>query len=167
MLGDLADAALQTIFDLAATSPHLATDRRTTTMASNDTSNVTPLPANEVDFDLDAYLEQKAEATGKPAHEGSFRHMAKEWTFTLPAYADKDWNRKLSELEDDDDAESDDIARHYLGDDQFDAYIDAGGSAISAMTAVGRAIAAEQKKSMTSSGRPTRRSRSSAKRRNK
>lgn len=131
---------------------------------ADDNATVTPLPANDVDFDFDAYLEQKAEATGRPADQGTFRHRGKEWTFTHPAYASDEWSARLESLEDDEDAEVRDLAEHYLGEDQFQEYVDAGGTAMTAVTCVGRAVQAEQRAGMRN-GRPTRRSRSSGKRR--
>ena len=132
----------------------------------DNNSNVTPLPANDVDFDMDAFLEQRAEATGRAADQGSFRHKGQDWSFTHPAYASDEWSKQLEDLEGDEDANVRDLAAHYLGEEQFERYLEAGGTAMTAVTAVGRSVAAEQKQGM-SNGRPTRRSRSSGKRRNK
>lgn len=133
---------------------------------NNTSSNVTPLPGSDVDFDMDAFLEQRAEATGRAADQGSFRHKGEEWSFTHPAYASDEWSKQLEELEEDEDANVRDLAQHYLGEEQFDRYLKAGGTAMTAVTSVGRSVAAEQKQGMTG-GRPTRSSRSSGKRRRK
>lgn len=132
-------------------------------MPDND-NTVTKLPGVDVDFDMDAFLEQRAEATGRAADQGSFRHKGQEWHFTHPAYASDEWSRQLEELEEDEDANVRDLAQHYLGEEQFARYLEAGGTAMTAVTAVGRSVAAEQKQGM-SGGRPTRSSRSSVKRR--
>lgn len=109
------------------------------------------------DIDMDAILAQREEATGS-ADTFAFTFKGQRWTAKHPLLADDEWNEQLRELNG-----NVDVAVHYMGEEQYDKFVEAGGYAgvvIFAVREEARRMADE-----TADGRPTRSSRSSAKRR--
>ncbi len=105
---------------------------------------------------MDAILAQREEATGS-ADTFGFVFKGERWTAKHPLLADDDWNDELQDMQ-----ETIDVAAHYMGAEQWDKFVAAGGFAgivIFAVREEGKRMAGEV------DGRPTRSSTSSAKRR--
>ncbi|QWF78701.1 hypothetical protein [Amycolatopsis sp. CA-230715] len=108
-------------------------------------------------IDIDAILAQREEATGS-ADTFSFTFKAKHWTCKDPITAEDDWKDGLLDLETDVE-----VAEHYLGEDQYSLFVDAGGRAGYVILAINQHM--QKMRQETEDGRPTRRSTSSGKRR--
>ena len=108
-------------------------------------------------IDMDAILAQREEATGSP-DSFAFTFRDREWTCTDPITAADDWKEALDELQGDVE-----VAEHYLGDDQYAAFVEAGGRAGYVLLAIAQYM--KQVRAENDEGRPTRRSTSSGKRR--
>lgn len=111
------------------------------------------------DIDLDAILAQRTEATGE-VDTVAFSYAGGQWWIRHPLLADDEWKDELEDL-DDNDAVG--IAQHYMGEEQYDKFVAAGGRSgyvVLIIREIGRELT-----DMTPEGRPTRPSTSSRKRR--
>lgn len=109
------------------------------------------------DIDMDALLAQREEATGS-ADTFAFTFKGERWQAKCPIMADDEWKDELREL-----ASDVDVAEHYLGVEQYERFVAAGGRAGVVVLAVREYMRSQQAED--GQGRPTRRSASSAKRR--
>lgn len=108
--------------------------------------------------DLDAILAQRAEATGGEIDTVAFTFAGQTWTCKHPLLADDEWKRGLDDLEG-----NDEVAAYYLGTEQYERFIDAGGRSgfvILVLREIGREMT-----DVAPGGRPTTRSTSSGRRR--
>lgn len=115
------------------------------------------------EIDLDAILAQRAEATGGSPDEITFTFAGQRWTVPHPMLADDDWKDGLADL----DGSDVDMARYYLGDEQYARFREAGGRAGYVLLLI-RQVAEDMRAEMPGSDgqpRPTRRATSSAPRR--
>jgi hypothetical protein len=107
---------------------------------------------NNADIDMDAILAQREEATGS-ADSFGFTFKGQRWTAKHPLLADDAWGEQLAEL-----TETVDVAAHYMGEEQWERFVAAGGYAgivIFAVREEGKRMTAENE------GSPTRSSTSS------
>lgn len=109
------------------------------------------------DIDMDAVLAQREEATGS-ADTFGFTFAGQRWFARCPVMADDEWKAELAELSTDVE-----IAAHYLGDEQYETFVAAGGRNGVVLLAVREYTRRLQDED--SQGRPTRSSGSSARRR--
>ncbi|MFI0469297.1 hypothetical protein ACH347_34930 [Saccharopolyspora sp. 5N102] len=109
------------------------------------------------DIDMDAILAQREEKTGS-ADEFAFTFKGEQWRAKCPIMADDEWKDELRELTSDID-----VAEHYLGVEQYERFVAAGGRAGVVVLAVREYMATQRAED--SQGRPTQRSASSARRR--
>ncbi|MGW1678498.1 hypothetical protein [Saccharopolyspora shandongensis] len=109
------------------------------------------------DIDMDALLAQREEATGS-ADTFAFTFAGQRWFAKDPIMGDDEWKDELAELMTDVD-----VAEHYLGAEQYEKFVAAGGRAGIVHLAIREYVKTQQAED--SQGRPTRRSVSSAKRR--
>ncbi|MEV5543118.1 hypothetical protein AB0L13_40485 [Saccharopolyspora shandongensis] len=109
------------------------------------------------DIDMDSILAQREEATGS-ADTFGFTFAGQRWTAKDPVMADDEWKNELAELSSDVE-----VAVHYLGEDQYEQFVAAGGRNGIVLLAVREYT--KQLQAEDSQGRPTPRSVSSAKRR--
>lgn len=107
-----------------------------------------------IDIDMDALLAQREEATGS-ADTFAFTFKGERWTAKDPIMADDDWKDELAELSSDVE-----VAMHYLGEDQYEKFLEAGGRNGVVLLAVQQYMRTQQ--AQDRDGRPTRRSGSSA-----
>ena len=107
-------------------------------------------------MDLDAILAQRREATGSDTDDIAFTFAGQKWTMPHPLLADDDWKEGLSEL----DGTDVEVARYYLGDEQYERFRDAGGKAGYVFLLIQQV--SQQIRDEATSDRPTRRSTSSA-----
>lgn len=105
------------------------------------------------DIDLDAILAQRAEARGDSGFTFSFTAHGQEWTGKDPMLLSDEEKDQLAELQFDID-----IAAFFMGDEQFDKFVAAGGQSSHFILAL-----SEYQKQRTgeAQGRPTRPNRSS------
>lgn len=75
------------------------------------------------DIDLDKLLAQRAEARGDDGKTIAFKFKDQEWTFLDPLMLSDDEKDELADVEHDVD-----IASWYMGDDQYDKFVAAGGN---------------------------------------
>lgn len=106
------------------------------------------------DIDLDAILQQRAEARGDEGFTFSFKAYGKEWTAKDPMLLTDDEKDELAEMTYDVD-----MAAFFMGDEQYDAFVAAGGQSSHFVVA----LTEYQRKQQAggSDGRPTRPNRSS------
>lgn len=109
-----------------------------------------------IDINIDAILAKREEATGSK-DTFTFQFKDRTWTAKDPIVADDEWKDELGELSGDVD-----VAEHYLGFDQYDEFLEAGGRAGYVLLAVKEFM--RNAVDETEQG-PTRRSTSSAQRR--
>lgn len=115
----------------------------------SSTKNPTP----NVDIDLDEIIAQKADARGDDGRTVTFRFKGDTWTFLDPQTLTDDEKEELQDIDFDVD-----VAAWYMGDDQYDRFVAAGGSS----SIFFQAFRAHQKKITEElAGRPTRPNRSS------
>ena len=105
------------------------------------------------DIDLDAVLAKRQEVTGSEGDTFGFTFAGRRWTMVDPLLAEDDWKEELADLELDVD-----VARHYMGDDQYDEFIASGGKSGGALLALREYM---QKVTDEMEAGPTRRSTSS------
>lgn len=105
------------------------------------------------DIDLDAILAQRAEARGDEGFTFSFKMHGQEWVAKDPMLLTDDEKDELSDLTYDVD-----VAAFFMGDDQYDDFVAAGGQSSHFVLAL-----QEYQKARTdeAQGRPTRPNRSS------
>ncbi|MFC7450553.1 hypothetical protein [Rhodococcus daqingensis] len=108
-----------------------------------------------LDIDLDAILAKREEVTGSK-DRFTFTFAGQTWSAIDPIVADDDWKDELAECESDPD-----VAEHYLGTEQYEQFLAAGGRAGYLVLAVRQFM--EEATAETDAG-PTRSSRSSARR---
>lgn len=91
--------------------------------------------SNANDIDLDAILAKRSETLGEGAGDAGdsfgFTFAGRRWTMRDPVLADDEWKDELAELETDID-----VAEHYMGVEQYEEFIDAGGSSGRALLAL-------------------------------
>lgn len=109
-----------------------------------------------IDINLDAILAKREESTGSKDNF-TFEFAGKTWTAKDPIVADDEWKDELGELSGDVE-----VAEHYLGFDQYDEFLAAGGRAGYVLLAVKEFMRNAVDESEQG---PTRRSTSSARRR--
>ncbi|WP_263251636.1 hypothetical protein [Saccharopolyspora rosea] len=109
------------------------------------------------DIDMDALLAQREEATGS-ADTFAFTFAGQRWFAKDPIMADDDWKTELAEL-----ASDVEVAEHYLGAEQYERFVEAGGRNGVVLLAVREYTKRLQDED--AHGRPTPRSASSDKRR--
>lgn len=110
-----------------------------------------------MDIDLDAILAKREEVTGSK-DTFSFTFAGKKWTAKDPIVADDEWKEDLADCEGDIE-----VAEHYMGEDQYTAFVEAGGRAGLVLLAIGEFM--KSQRDALSEERPTRRTTSSARRR--
>lgn len=115
---------------------------------------------NTIDFD--AILAKREEEVGS-RDKFPFVFGGKTWWVVDPTLADDDWRDELQELGLDEDGDEDidpvEIAEHYLGADQWEQFVAAGGRSAYVLQAL--KIHVERQTDTDAEGRPTQRSRSS------
>lgn len=115
-------------------------------------------------IDLDAILDQRREATGGDPDQVEFTYAGQTWTVPHPMLADDEWKEGLAEVEGSDV----DMARFYMGDEQYARFREVGGRAGYVLLII-QQIASDMRDELPGSNgeptRPTRRSTSSGKRR--
>lgn len=105
------------------------------------------------DINLDTILAQRAEARGDEGYTFSFTAYGQEWTAKDPMLLTDDEKDELAELSFDVD-----VAAFFMGDEQYDKFIAAGGQSSHFVLALTEYQRSQQD---TASGRPTRPNRSS------
>lgn len=105
------------------------------------------------DIDLDAILAQRAEARGDSGFTFSFKAHGQEWTAKDPMLLSDDEKDELADLQFDVD-----IAEFFLGADQFEKFVAAGGQSSHFILAL---TEYQKKRTDEVNGRPTRPNRSS------
>lgn len=106
------------------------------------------------DIDLDAILAQRAEARGDSGYTFSFSALGQDWTALDPMLLTDEQKDELAELQFDVD-----VAAFFMGDEQFDKFIAAGGQ--SAFFILALREYQKQRTENGADGRPTRPNRSS------
>ncbi|GAC71032.1 hypothetical protein [Gordonia soli] len=108
------------------------------------------------DIDLNKLIAQRADARGDDGKSTSFifGEPPQEWTFRDPLMLDDDEKDDLNDLKFDVD-----IAAWYMGDDQFDKFVEAGGNSSIFFLAFREHMKREQ--ATDQNGNPTRPNRSS------
>lgn len=109
-----------------------------------------------VDIDLDALIEQKAEARGDDGRSVSFTFKGQRWTFLDPLMLTDEEKDELGEIDYDPD-----VAAWYMGGDQYDRFLEVGGNSSMFFQAFG---AYQRKAIAENQGNPTRSNRSSRRR---
>ncbi|MCF7550968.1 hypothetical protein [Pseudonocardia sp. WMMC193] len=84
------------------------------------------------DIDMDAILAQRAEATNSDDPTiATFVFARQEWVFPHPMFAADDWKDGLADVQkkgSKGEANDVDLARYYLGEEQYERFIEAGGN---------------------------------------
>lgn len=113
----------------------------------------TPAPPPPGAIDLDAMLEKRLEVVGS-ADKFPFTYKGETYWGTDPTLADDDWTDELRALSRDPEAGPVDVAAHYLGEEQWEKFSEAGGSA----NLWGQALQAylEKQREVDAGGHPTR-----------
>lgn len=120
------------------------------------------------EINLDDILAQRAEATGSEEGRAPFtftaragEHKGEPMTFTIRDsmfFEDEDWD-EIQEIREDDDAVLSDIAEFWMGEDEWDRFVDAGGTSRMIVAIVQEKASREQETdSEGKSGRPSNRS---------
>lgn len=105
------------------------------------------------DIDLDAILAQRAEARGDQGFTFSFTAHGQEWNAKDPMLLSDDEKDELAELQFDID-----LAVFFLGEEQYDKFVAAGGQSSHFILALSEY---QKKRTGEANGRPTRPNRSS------
>ena len=117
------------------------------------------------DIDMDAILAQRADATGSDDPTvATFTFARQEWVFPHPMFAHDDWKDGLSDLQEKGakgKANDVDLARYYMGEEQYERFIEAGGNSGIVLFAVQDVMRQVQQEAQD---RPTRSSTSSGRR---
>lgn len=105
------------------------------------------------DIDLDAILDQRAEARNDAGYTFQFKAYGKEWTALDPMLLTDEQKEELSSIDFDID-----MAEFFMGSDQLDQFLAAGGQSSHFVLAL---TEYQRKQTGQNSGRPTRPNRSS------